>query len=296
MTLSPSRWNKLKKPDTVWDEQVLPCSKFMTFLGSLKWPFAAWRSMGTLFISAWVKAFQINPSYTDGGVWPHVISLSEQFFLCLQWNSLNLPEQVIPRLEVEEVWIHQPSSLLKTYQANGFELLFLSLLPSGQKTNILIISLSLSHAHTHTQIEPTWFWRCSNSNNIHKMVPTFLKLQCTTMPWLVWPVQSQTPQCSSSFVLIREQHTPHCCVSSDILSETHPLKLQVQDFWLRAISDVGHGSWRTFQVLPDAMLFPVSPLGRRKVESIETVNHKCITCFTINCIWLPQSFLNYYSG
>ena len=105
------------------------------------------------------------------------------------------------------------------------------------------LSLSLMHTHTHTESGPTWFWRCS-SNNIHKMVPTFLKLQCTTMPLACESSQSQTPSAPASFVLIREQHTSLLCKLWHSFRDP-PSKVAGQDFWLRAISDVGHGSWRT---------------------------------------------------
>lgn len=134
---------------------------------------------------------------------------------------------------------------------------------SGQKTNILIISLSLSHAHTHTQNQGQLGFEGAQitTTSIRWCLP-FWNFSAQRCPWLVKAVRARLPVLQpASFS--SESNTPHCCVALTFFQEATS-KVAGQDFWLRAISDVGHGSGGHLQVLPDAMLFPVSPLGEEK--------------------------------
>lgn len=202
----------------------------------------AWRSMGTLFISAWVKAFQINQAM-----------LTERSALCdfTLWTILPVPSMNQFKLAREQVIqarsLNSPFTLhyYKLIKQMALNLCFLSLSRIRPKNKHCDhFSFSLSCTHTYTESRPTWFWRCSNNNNIHKMVPTFLKLQCTKMPLVCEENQSQTPSAPASFFLIREQHTSLLCKLWNFFRDP-PSKVAGQDFWVRAISDVGHGSWRT---------------------------------------------------
>ena len=150
------------------------------------------------------------------------------------------------------------------YQANGFELLFsVSLLHEAKKQTFWSF-LSLSHAHTHTQSQDQLGFEGTQiiTTSIRWCLP-FWNFSAQRCPWLVKTVRARLPALQpASFS--SESNTPHCCVSSEILSETHPLKLQVK------ISDWGQSvTWGTapgghLQVLPDAMLFSVSPLAEEK--------------------------------
>ena len=146
------------------------------------------------------------------------------------------------------------------------------------------LSLSLMHTHTQSQGQ-LGFEGAQVTTSIRWCLP-FWNFSAQRCPWLVKAVRARLPVLQpASFS--SESNTPHCCVSSDILSETHPLKLQVK------ISDWGQSvTWGTapgghLQVLPDAMLFPVSPLGEEKSGihwDSESQMHHLLHC---NCVSVP---------
>lgn len=130
-----------------------------------KWPLPCHvEIVVTVFKSLWGKDFLIN-QVCWLSIQPHVISFSEQFFLFLQWISLNLPKSKWYGWEassLDSTFILQKDS---QESAKGFSPLFSALLPEHQAkyehfdhfSLSLYLYLYLSLTQIHPESRPTWF-------------------------------------------------------------------------------------------------------------------------------------------